>query len=153
MWKLNEGFIENNMEYKDLKANYSLIYSENKNLQEIKNKYERIYPEYLELKEIRNKYDSILKEQKNLIMIENKYNDLIQEIQELKTIKIKYDELMEEKFNKNKENMNLINQMKGQLNEMIKQNIILKNQLDLRNKENEELKYFLNEYKIKYDKI
>ena len=150
--KYNEAE-ENNIEFKDLKIKYDLIYSENKNLVNVKNKFEKIYPEYLELKEIRNKYDDILKEQKNLIMIENKYNDLIQEIQELKTIKIKYDELMEEKFKEKKESFNIINKMKSQLNEAFKQNIILKNQFDLKTKENEKLEYIINEYKIKYEKI
>ena len=86
-------------------------------------------------------------------MIENKYNDLMQEINELKTIKIKYDELIEERFKEKKENFNMINEMKSKLNETIKQNILLKNQIDLMNKENAGLKNFLNEYKIKSGKI
>ena len=49
--------------------------------------------------------------------------------------------------------MNIINKLKSELNEYIKQNIILKNQLDLKIKENDELEYFLNEYKKKFNKI
>ena len=143
---------ENNIQYKDLKIKYDLIHSENTKLIEIKNKYDKIYPEYIEMKEIRNKYDDILKEQKNLIMIENKYNDLVEEIQELKSIENKYNELMDEKFKEKKEYLNSINKLKGELNETTKNNIILKNQLDLKIKENDELKYFLNEYKNKDDK-
>ena len=85
-------------------------------------------------------------------MIENKYNDLVQEIHELKTIKIKYDELMEERFKEKKENINIINKMKSDLNETIKQNIILKDKIDLMIKENEVLKNVLNEYRIKTNK-
>ena len=138
-YKYNE-VEENNIELKDLKINYDYLYSENKSLINIKNKFDKIYPEYLELKEIRIKYDDILKEQKNLIMIENKYNDLVQEIQELKVIKNKYDELMKEKLKEKTYNINIINKMKSELNETIKQNIILKNDLELKIKENDKLK-------------
>ena len=86
-------------------------------------------------------------------MIENKYNDLMQEIQELKSIKIKYDELMEEYFKEKKENLFILGKAKSQINEALKEKIILKNQLDLKSKETEELKYYLNEYKNKYDKL
>ena len=62
------------------------------------------------------------------------------------------DELMEERFREKKENINIINKMKNDLNETIKQNIILKDKIDLMIKENEVLKKVLNEYRIKTNK-
>ena len=116
---------------------------------------EKEYPlfKYFIYTEYHPDFEEALRQQKNYIMIENKYNDLVQEIQELKTIKIKYDELIEERYKEKKENIEIMNKLKSQMNEVIKQNIILKNQLDIKNKENEELKYFINEYKIKYEKV
>ena len=124
---------------KDIKNHYDSLLLENKNLNEIKKKYEKIIPEYLDLKQIREKYGNILKEQKNLLLIENKYNDLIQETQELRVIQNKYDKLIEEKNKENKEHFDKINKIKSELNGVIRENIIIKNELEVKNKEINEL--------------
>ena len=142
---------ENYNKIKDLKSKYETLLIENKNLNEIKKKYEKMSIEMLELKEIRGKYGKLLKEQKNLIIIENKYNDLLQEAQELRSVKDKFDEYAEEKEKENNENISKINKLKIELNGVIKEKIIIKDELEMKLKEMDELKDKLYEYKNKYD--
>lgn len=142
---------ENFNKIKDLKNKYEMLLTENKNLNEIKKKYEKMSIEMLDLKVIREKYGKILKEQKNLIIIENKYNDLLQEAQELRSVKDKFDEYAEEKERENNENISKINKLKFELNGVIKEKIIIKDELEMKLKEMDELKDKLSEYKNKYD--
>ena len=142
---------ENYNKIKDLKNKYDMLLIENKNLNEIKKKYEKMSIEMLDLKEIREKYGKILKEQKNLIIIENKYNDLLQEAQELRSVKDKFDEYAEEKERENNENITKINKLKFELNGVIKEKIVIKDELEMKLKEMDELKDKLNEYKSKFD--
>lgn len=142
---------ENYNKIKDLKNKYDMLLIENKDLNEIKKKYEKMSIEMLDLKEIREKYGKILKEQKNLIIIENKYNDLLQEAQELRSVKDKFDEYAEEKERENNENITKINKLKIELNGVIKEKIVIKDELEMKLKEMDELKDKLNEYKSKFD--
>ena len=142
---------ENYNKIKDIKNRYEMLSTENKKLNEIKKKYEKMSLEMIDLKEIREKYGKILKEQKNLIIIENKYNDLLQESQELRSVKDKFDEYAAEKERENNENIAKINKLKIELNGVIKEKIIIKDELEMKLKEMDELKDKLYEYKSKYD--
>ena len=70
-------------------------------------------------------------------------------MQELISFKEKYDELIEQKDKENNENNNIINKIKIELNETKKENILIKNELELKRKEIENLNNKLSEYKNK----